>query len=337
TTHDSKRWRSKHTQTTPPVAASDRSGGDGLQQGVWGRMSWSEELMASLDARASVLRTARGEVQLAREGDGHPVLVVHGGPGGFDQALAYSRHLRDGGCELLAPSRPGYLRTPLQSGRSPEAQADLYAAALDTLGIKRAAILGHSSGGPSAVHFAARHPERTQALFLDAAILLPFTPPIGALRRATYESSVLVWFAYWLSRRWPELMARLMVSGVSDGLSRAQRRAAADWMTADQARLQSLQAQWASSAPRRYRAPGQSNDEVNEADLSPLPFADIRAPTLIAHGTNEAIVPVGHATNAADNVADAQLRRVQEGHHILSASRSYGLVAQRQLELAKGS
>jgi len=39
---------------------------------------------------------------------------------------------------VIAVSRPGYLGTPLADGETPEAQADLYAALLDTLGIARA-------------------------------------------------------------------------------------------------------------------------------------------------------------------------------------------------------
>lgn len=289
--------------------------------------------MASLDARASVLGTARGEVQVAREGEGPPVLASHGGPGGFDQALAYCRHLRDGGCEIVAPSRPGYLRTPLRSGRTPEEQADLYAAILDALEIERAAILGHSSGGPSAAHFAARHPERTTALFLDAAILLPFEPPLGPLRRATYESSVIVWVAYQLGTRRPGLMTRFTIDGVASGLSKTQRQAAVDWITSDPARLESMRELWGSIAPRRYRKPGQTNDEANEIELGPIPFASIDAPTVIAHGTNEAIVPISHATTAAETIPGAELILVDEGHHMLSSSRNYGRVARRQLEL----
>jgi pimeloyl-ACP methyl ester carboxylesterase len=113
-------------------------------------MSWSDRLMGALDERATMVYTSRGDVQVAREGQGPPVLVVHGGQG-FDIGLAWCRNLLDGGCEVLAPSRPGYLRTPLESGRTPQDQADLYAAMLDTLDIERVAVLGFSSGGPSAV------------------------------------------------------------------------------------------------------------------------------------------------------------------------------------------
>lgn len=297
-------------------------------------MSWSEDVMASLDARASVLPTSRGDVQVGREGRGPPVLAIHGGPGGFDQALAWCRHLSEGGCEVLAPSRPGYLRTPLQSGSTPESQADLYAAMLDALDIERAAVLAFSSGGPSAVHFAARHPNRTSALFLDTAILLPFTPPINAMQRATFESAFFVWLSHKLVTRRPHWMARLMIAGVSSAPGKQERRADAAWIKSDPARLRSMQEQFASIAPKKHRQAGWINDKANECALAPLPFGAISAPTLIAHGGNDAIVPIDHATAAAAAIRGAELLVVAGGHHILSISRNYHPVAQRQLELA---
>lgn len=296
-------------------------------------MSWSDKLMAMLDERATVLRTPRGEVQVAREGGGPPVLVLHGGPGGFDQGLAWCRHLRDGGCEVLAPSRPGYLRTPLQSGPTPQDQADLYAAMLDALDIERAAVLAFSSGGPSAVHFAARHPDRTTALFLDTAILHPFEPDISALQRAAIESGVTVWLSYQLGTRWPRLMTRFVLRGVSIGMTKEQRRAAVAWITSDPARLRSLTEQLISIAPVEHRKPGWTNDQANEPSLAPLPFADITAPTLVALGANDAIIPLEHATNAAANITGAEMIIVEDGHHMLSLSRNYGQVARRQLDL----
>jgi pimeloyl-ACP methyl ester carboxylesterase len=298
-------------------------------------MSWSDKLMTSLDKRATVLHTSRGDVQLAREGEGPPVLAIHGGPGGFDQGLAYCRHLRDGGCELLAPSRPGYLRTPVESGRSPQSQADLYAAILDALDIERAAILGVSSGGPSAVHFAARHPDRTIALFLDAALLLPFKPPMNALQRVTIESSPFVWLSYQVAGRWPALATSFAVDGMSMGLTKEQRKAATDWINSDPSRLQGFREQFASIAPRKYRQPGWANDKNNEnVGLARLPFADITAPTLIAHGTNDAVIPLEHATNAASRIAGAELILIEEGYHLPSYSRNYGPASERQFELA---
>ena len=292
--------------------------------------------MTSLDAGAALLDTPRGPVQVAREGTGSPVLVSHGGPGGYDQGIAWCFHLRAAGCEVIAPSRPGYLRTPLDTGRTPEEQADLYATILDSLRIERAAVLGFSSGAISAVHFAARHPHRTTALLLDTPILLPFAPPVNRFQRAAYENGALIWLSYQVATRRPALMARLAIGGLSAGLSRAERKAAAHWISADRARLDSMRMQLASIAPHRWRAPGWNNDQANERDLPSPPFAAVTAPTLIALGTHDAIVSRAHATSAADGIVGAELRLVPDGHHLLSLSREYGPVARRQIELISG-
>ena len=171
-----------------------------------------------------MLETERGPIQVAREGSGPKVMAIHGSPGGFDQGLVWARHLRDGGCELIAPSRPGYLRTPLDSGRSPAQQADLYAAMLDALHINKVTVLGISSGGPSAVHFAARHPDRTDALLLDAAVLLPIAPATNALERVIFESAIGTWLSCQIAKKRPKLTAALVVDSLSAGLSRDRKR-----------------------------------------------------------------------------------------------------------------
>jgi pimeloyl-ACP methyl ester carboxylesterase len=290
--------------------------------------------MATLDERATVLETPQGPVQVACEGAGPHVLVAHGGPGGFDQGLAFYRHLRDGGCELVAPSRPGYLRTPIDCGRSPERQADLYAAILDCLGLERATIVGHSSGGPSAVHFAARHPRRTTALLLDSAIVLPFVLHLGVLERRMLESGLVARVSYELAKRWPTLMTRFAISGMSEGLTPEQRKAAVEWVTSDRSRLERMQEALASVAPHHLRQVGWANDQANEAQLRPLPFDAITAPTLIAHGTNDRNIPYEHSVHAAERITGAELITVEEGHHALPLSRRYEAVAQRQLGLA---
>ena len=290
--------------------------------------------MTLLDGRATMLETERGPIQVAREGDGPRVMSIHGSPGGFDQGLVWARHLRDGGRELIAPSRPGYLRTPLDSGRSPAQQADLYAAMLDALHIDKVTVLGISSGGPSAVHFAARHPSRTNALLLDAAVLLPIAPASNEIERAIFESGTGIWLSCQMAKRWPKLTAALVVDTLSAGLDKDRKRDAVDWITSDPARLHNIVDLPTSLAPRGFRETGQRNDESNEINLDPLPFAKITAPTLITQGTNDVFPLIDHATNAADKMPGAELMLVEEGHHGLPWCRHIGAVVQRQLELS---
>lgn len=292
--------------------------------------------MQGLDERSGVVETAHGSVQVAREGSGPRVMVLHGAPGGFDQGLSSGRHLRDGGCELIAPSRPGYLRTPLDGACSPAQQADLFAAMLDALDLDEVTVLGVSSGGPSAVHFAARHPERTKALLLDSAVLLPFEQHLNVFERAISETRFGVWLSFQIARKWPKLMTTIIVDAFSNGLEKDQKQDAVDWIASDSTRLQQVEDLMASVAPRRYRAPGQTNDERFEVGLDPLPFGDVAAPTLVAHGTHDGLVPLDHSKNAATKIPGAELILVEEGHHALPLSRGFGPVGERQLELALG-
>ncbi len=295
---------------------------------------WADRLMSSLDERAFMIETALGPIQVAREGAGPSVLSIHGSPGGFDQGLIWARHLRNGGCQLVAPSRPGYLRTPLDSGRKPSEQADLYASMLDALHIDKVTILGISSGGPSAVHFAARHPNRTKALLLDAAVLLPISPASSAIERAVFESGIGVWLSCQVAKRWPRLTAASVVDALAAGLSRDRKQDAVEWITSSQARLDSVVELPTSLAPRRFREPGQRNDESNEINLDPLPFAKVTVPTLVAQGKNDAFPLIDHATSTACKISDAELMLVEEGHHGLPWCRHIDVVARRQLELA---
>ncbi len=296
-------------------------------------MRWYERLWIDQVRSAAVINTERGHVEVAREGNGTPVLVIHGGPGGFDQGLMYGRHLRDNGCEVIALSRPGYLQTPLSSGRTPTEQADLYAAVLDALEIDRITVLGYSSGGPSALHFAARHPNRVRSLLLDSAVLEHYDySPEGLVERFLVFSTFGAWFWHMVGQRWPKVATSVLVDGISTGLDKTQRRATVEWIMADQARVESVQEMLTSFAPWKLRRAGFDNDGDNEDDLAPLPIAEITCPTMITHGVNDGAVPVELAIRASESLKSAELVLIDEGHHLLPVDRRFGAAMERRLQ-----
>ena len=126
-------------------------------------------------SESRLLETTRGTVEYQMEGVGQVVLMLHGSPGGYDQGLAVARFLDLSGFTLLALSRPGYRRTPLSSGETPEAQADLFAATLDALNVSQVVVIAHSGGGPAALQFALRYPQRCQGLLLLSALSQNYT------------------------------------------------------------------------------------------------------------------------------------------------------------------
>ena len=137
------------------------------------RWQFSRDL-ASATARAAqgsaVLTTRCGPIEVQQAGEGIPLLMIHGSGGGHDQGMAWARPLAQHGVRVIAMSRFGYLRTPRPADASPEAQADAHVCLLDALGIGRAAVMGVSAGGPSALQMAIRHPDRVSALVLVVPI-----------------------------------------------------------------------------------------------------------------------------------------------------------------------
>lgn len=77
---------------------------------------------------------------------------------------------------MLACSRPGYLNTPLASGRGLAEQADLFAALPDAMATQRVSVVTVSAGGPPGYLFAARHPERVTALVTIASVSGRYAP-----------------------------------------------------------------------------------------------------------------------------------------------------------------
>lgn len=256
-----------------------------------------------LRSGSRVIQTAQGLVEYADVGAGPPVLVAHGGQGGYDQGLMLADVLPDQ--RVIAVSRPGYLRTPLGSGPSLEQQGDMFAALLDALGIAQAAIVGISAGGPPAMHFAMRHPQRCRALALLASGALPppkLAPLLQAFGVALLRSDFAVWAMTGL------LFERILLA--SGG-------APADFerLKANPQRYASLRALF--SAPlASQRAAGQTNDLRLAATLPVEGLERIQAPTLIIHGSADALAPLAGATFLAQRIPGARLLVAQGGGHM---------------------
>lgn len=138
-------------------------------------------------------------MEYAEAGKGYPVLVVHGAGGGYDQGLILSRIFLSEDFRVIAPSRFGFLRTPLPANASPAAQADAYIDLLDALNISKVAVVGISAGGPSSLEFALRHPDRVSGLVLVSAVVHKEKPMdfMGKIvHEGIFNSDFLFWRMY---------------------------------------------------------------------------------------------------------------------------------------------
>ena len=76
-----------------------------------------------VESGSTIAETAAGPVEYAETGGGSPLLMIHGAGGGYDQGLLLARDFAESR-RVVAPSRFGYLKTPVPEDSSPAAQAD---------------------------------------------------------------------------------------------------------------------------------------------------------------------------------------------------------------------
>ena len=161
----------------------------GLGLWLWYRR-WLRRVTLRASSDSQIVDTALGRVEYGVRGDGPVVLHFHGGNVGHG-GWFFLEHLVTAGYRVLTPDRPGYLGTPIENGGTPERQADLAAALLDTLGIDRVAVVGLSAGGPGAIQFCLyqkARPHNSIRAFLTAcgrSCLAISSVPIGLGRNAS--------------------------------------------------------------------------------------------------------------------------------------------------------
>ena len=275
-----------------------------------------EELDACLTHAAQVIETARGPMEYAERGQGPVVLCVHGGPGGYDQGLLIGELFRVNGFKIIAPSRPGYLGTPLATGETPEEQADALAALLEALSIPTAAVVGASAGGASTYLLAARHPDKVTALLEIDAVSRRYRLDISPMQEKLFLSRAGMWLTGFLMDHFPETMIKtfLQTESTLDGREIAER---VQHIVQDEGKFAYLRLLMASMSGRfPQRQAGVHNDLTQFMAIDRLPIAPVKCPTLIFHGDADKDVHWDHAVYARDTIAGAELYRIEAGSHI---------------------
>jgi len=263
-----------------------------------------------------VIATPRGPIEYAVAGDGPAILVVHGAGGGFDQGLDSSAALVESGFRVVAPSRFGYLRTPLPPDASPAAQADAYACLLDALNIHAATVIGVSAGGPSALQFALRHPARTTALVLLVPLAYPArteqrkggaTPMrMPAAAKWLFDAALSSDFLFWAALRLaPRVMTQVVLGTPPAVLESASPE--------EQARVKIVGDHVLPISARRL---GLVNDAAVAPSLPRYDLERIAAPTLVVgvadclYGTYEG------ARYSAEHIPGARFVSFASGGHL---------------------
>lgn len=257
-----------------------------------------------------LIQTSRGPLEYAMLGEGRPLVVMHGSGGGARQGLLMRYLLDTRRIQIIGLSRPGYGGTPLETAPEIEQEADRVVELLDALKIEMAAVLGLSAGGPSAAHFALRHPERCLGLVLLSALLPPPGESLARMIRAMPAAFRVLRFSDWplwvfiaLVRRVVlPLMGWLNIRGLAQ----------------DDARRMVSELFQGMIPASAWRA-GTLNDHLR-LGKSPLAFEACRVPALIVHGTADPAAAYEQARAAAAAVPGAKLVTIAGGSHGIFAT-----------------
>jgi pimeloyl-ACP methyl ester carboxylesterase len=249
--------------------------------------------------KSQIIDTPRGPIETEIEGEGPAIIVAHGALGGYDRARLYS--FPEAGFRFICPSRPGYLRTPLSVAPTFEEQADALADLLDVLGIEKAAIIGCSAGGPVAIHFALRHPDRCWAMVLGNSI----TGPLSTLHGLMEPTARLLFGWDWLT--W---------FGVNRVVLYSLRPTLFLHCQGDPLKQQRIISMLHTMYPTSARKPGFVNDMHQIQSIPSYPLEQVHVATLVAHGTHDIVVPYSHGERAARAIPGAQFLSIEAGTHL---------------------
>ncbi|SDS73999.1 Pimeloyl-ACP methyl ester carboxylesterase [Microterricola viridarii] len=272
------------------------------------RSPTSGDLRGCLAESPRVVSTRSGPVECAERGNGEPVLALHGTPGGWDQGLVAGEYLRLNGFRIIAPSRPGYLGTPLSTGRTFAEQGDALAALLDALEIDRIIAFAVSGGGPAGYELAARHPDRVAKLVQVDGVCIPGPIP-GGLAGIGVPDALLraqIWLLAHATE--PTLRVLLRLFGSESTAVRSERAAK---LAAIPGRTALLEATFRSSLGSARRRQGMKNDFT---PFTPAPLERVSCPTLIVHGRSDTAVPPSNAEYAHEHIAGSELYWMDGSH-----------------------
>ena len=254
-----------------------------------------------------ILETRCGPIEYGTIGEGSPVLVLHGTSGGWDQGVFSARGLVAQGFRVIAPSRFGYLRTPMPIDPSPEAEADTWASFLDALRIDRVPVIAFSAGAAPAVQLALRHHDRVSALVLivpgagGLCSTRAVTPPPVVLD-ALYRFDFLMWTIMRLAPRIMHLLVAVP-SSLIPSLPPDEKA------TLDEAIRMIL--------PVSTRRLGVLNEGKTQGSGRQYPLERVSTPTLLISAADDLYKTLPVARHAASLIPHARLIDFSTGGHLL--------------------
>jgi non-heme chloroperoxidase len=229
-------------------------------------------------------------------GSGRPVVFSHGWPLNSDAWDAQMLFLAQRGFRVIAHDRRGHGRSgqPAQ-GNDMNTYADDLAAVIEALDLKGATLVGHSTGGGEVARYIGRHGTKRVA----KAVLIGAVPPI-MLKTGAYPNGL------------PMEVFDGIRKGVADNRSQFYKDLAVPFFGFNRPGAKvaqgTIDAFWAQGMTGGIVGQYACIKEFSEVDYTE-DLKKIDVPTLILHGEDDQIVPIGNSAQlSAKLVRDAKLK-----------------------------
>jgi pimeloyl-ACP methyl ester carboxylesterase len=225
------------------------------------------------------------ELAMSDNGDGPPVLLLHGGAGPFSVAGFADLLVSTYGARVITPTHPGFNGTARPAGIAQMRDlAQLYVQLIEDLDLTDVTVVGNSIGGWVAAEIALlASPRIAHVVLVDAAGLQIDADPIVDFFALTMDQVAELSYAN------PDAF-RIDV----DAMSPEQKAA----MAANRATLQVFG----------------GTTMADGALLGRLPQIDV--PTLVVWGAADRVVPLAHGHAYADNIPGARLVIIDKAGHL---------------------
>lgn len=238
-------------------------------------------------ARFAELRGAR--IRYVDEGDGPPVVLVHGFASSLNSWDAVRPVLLDRGYRVIALDLKGFGWSGRPPGDySPEEQARIVLDLMDRLGVERAALVGHSWGASVVLSTALAAPDRVSRIALyDAYVYEEQLPTLFHWAKVDGVGEVL--FAAFYDERPADKMSNAFY----------------DPLVIDQEQVDAVVA--ALDRPGTRAAALAAVRGMDFDELGPR-YREVEQPVLLLWGREDAVTPVGYAERLVTELPDATLR-----------------------------
>lgn len=247
-----------------------------------------------------------GTLSGSRSGSGPPVLVLHGGPGLSDYTEGLEAELA-GFCDLIRYTQRGVAPSVESGPYTIEQHVEDAMAVLDSLGIDRAWILGHSWGGMLAMHLVITRPDRVLGLISVSSM-----GATGDAGGEAFEATLIARTPPEIAERAAEIDARAMRGEATDEESAESLRMFWPAYFADPASAPSAPA--IAMSATGYSGALASVIEHLEADTLARELPGLTIPALLVHGEQDPI-PIATAEEVATLIDGARLERMDDCGH----------------------